>query len=196
MRSIEQLRSRFDPVSGRIDGAPLTERHLTDLRGCFYDSAAYEAALLAGNPLLYTVASVECGGGEGDLHYGLGRIMPGRVGSEYFMTKGHFHAWREAAEIYIGLEGEGVMLLEDEGSGTTQIVPLRRHEAVYVPGRTAHRTINVGPSPLTYLGVYPASAGHDYGAIGQRNFRKVLIERNGKPVLLDRSELERVLQKS
>jgi glucose-6-phosphate isomerase, archaeal len=189
MKSLEQLLSRFDPATGQISGAPATYRYLSDLRGCFFDSAAYELALEAGNPLLYSVASVEPGSGDGDLHYGLGRIMPGRVGTEYYMTKGHFHAWRQAAELYIGLAGEGIMLLEEESSAASQIVPLRPHQMVYVPGHTAHRTINIGAVPLAYLGVYPAGAGHDYGAITQRNFHKVLIDRNGKPVLLDRSEL-------
>ena len=189
MKNLEQLLSRFDPTTGQIAGALSTRRYLSDLRGCFFDVAAYESALRAGNPLLYSVSSVEFGRGDGDLHYGLGRIMVGRVGTEYYMTKGHFHSWRQAAELYIGLAGEGIMLLEEEVSGTSQIVPLRPYETVYVPGHTAHRTINIGAVPLAYLGVYPAKAGHDYGAIAQRNFRKVLIDRSGKPVLMDRSEL-------
>ena len=187
MKSLIQLLSKFDPATGQIAGAAATSRYLSDLGSCFLDTAAYQSALQAGNPLVYSVASVALGSGDGDLHYGLGKIMPGRVGSEYYMTKGHFHAWREAAELYIGLAGEGVMLLEEEVSGSTQVVPLRPCQTVYVPGHTAHRTINVGSVPLTYLGVYPAKAGHDYGAIARRNFSKVLIDRNGQPVLLDRS---------
>jgi glucose-6-phosphate isomerase len=189
VKSIDQLLSRFDPVTGEVAGAPMTRRHLGDLRGSFFDAASYEAALRAGNPVLYTVASVEPGHGDGDLHYALARIMPGRIGPEYYMTKGHFHAWRAAAEIYIALTGEGMMLLEDESSSTSYALPLSVNEPVYVPGHTAHRTINVGSVPLAYLGVYPAKAGHDYGAIAQRNFSKVVIERHGKPVLVDRVEL-------
>ena len=44
-------------------------------------------------------------------------------------------------------------------------MPLTPESAVYVPGHTAHRTINTGDMPLTYLGIYPARAGHDYGVI-------------------------------
>jgi glucose-6-phosphate isomerase len=189
MKSIDQLLARFNPHTGEIAGKPTTTRHLSDLRGCFYDNQAYESALQAGDPLLYTVASVEPGQGEGDLHLGVGRIMPGRVGSEYYMTKGHLHTWREAAEIYIGLSGDGMMLLEDQTSGESVIVSLRPNEMVYVPGHTAHRTINIGTAPLVYLGVYSAKAGHDYTATAQRNFRKILIDRDGKPVLMDRAQL-------
>ena len=40
-------------------------RHLADLRGSFADSAAYEAALTGGNPLLYQVSAVEPATGDG-----------------------------------------------------------------------------------------------------------------------------------
>jgi glucose-6-phosphate isomerase len=189
MINLDHLLSRFDPQTGEIAGAPSVSRHLSDLRGCFACSAAYEETLQHGDPLLYRVSSIEPAGGPGDLHYGAGILMPGRIGQEYFMTKGHLHAWREAAEIYIGLSGEGVMLLEDEGSRESRLVPLRPHHAVYVPGRTAHRTMNTGNVPLTYLGIYPARAGHDYGAIATRNFRCVVVERHGQPVMLERIDL-------
>jgi glucose-6-phosphate isomerase len=189
MNSIEQLLTQFDPETGRIGNAPMTQRYLSDLRGCFFDEAAFERALGNGDPLVYTVAAVEPGSGEGDLHYGIGVIYPGRIGDEYYLTKGHLHAWRPAAEFYIGLRGEGVMLLEDEASGESRMEPLKPNHAVYVPGRTAHRTMNTGSEPLVYLGVYPGRAGHDYGAIAERNFRCVVVERNGRPAMIDREKL-------
>ncbi|MBX7123392.1 MAG: glucose-6-phosphate isomerase [Opitutaceae bacterium] len=182
-----RILSHYNPATGELAGAKPVERRLADLRGCFANSAAYETALAAGNPLLYRVASVEPAVGEGDLHYGVGCLMPGKIGDEYFMTKGHLHAWRPAAEFYFGLTGEGVMLLEDEAAGESRIVPLLPHHAVYVPGHTAHRTMNTGTAPLTYLGVYPARAGHDYSTIAQRNFRHVVVERGGKPVMIPRA---------
>ena len=186
--NIQNLLSQFNPETGEIHGIQGTERHLNELSGCFADAAAYEKALQDGNPLLYSVAAVAPADGDGDLHYGVGLLMPGRIGTEYFMTKGHLHSWRAAAEIYIGLTGEGVMLLEDEASGESQMVPLRPNQAVYVPGHTAHRTMNTGSVPLTYLGIYPAKAGHDYGAIAKTNFRCVVIEKEGKPVMVKRGD--------
>ena len=159
----DRLLSHYNPATGELAGSKPTERRLADLRGCFADTAAYEAALTAGNPLLYRVASVEPAAGEG-----------------------HLHAWRPAAEFYFGLSGEGMMLLEDETTGESRLLPLRPHHAVYVPGRTAHRTMNTGTVPLTYLGVYPARAGHDYSAIAQRNFRMVIVERAGRPTMIER----------
>ncbi|MDX2185314.1 MAG: glucose-6-phosphate isomerase family protein [Opitutaceae bacterium] len=180
---VSQLLSRFDPLTGTIAGASRVERRLADLRGCFADTTAFEAAVAQGNPLVYSVAAVEPGSGEGDLHYGLGVLMPGRIGREYWMTKGHLHAWRPAAEFYIGLSGKGVMLLEDEAGGEARMVPLEPNSVVYVPGHVAHRTMNTGDSPLAYLGVYPARAGHDYAVIAERNFRHLVVEAAGRPVL-------------
>ncbi|MBI5382845.1 MAG: cupin domain-containing protein [Opitutae bacterium] len=189
MLDLPQLITRYEPESGKIIGAPSVTRRLSDLRGCFADTKAFEAALAADNPVLYRVGAVEPGVGAGDLHYGVGLLMPGRIGNEYYMTKGHLHSWRDAAEIYFGLTGEGVMLLEDEASGESRMVPLLPNQAVYVPGHTAHRTMNTGTTPLTYIGVYPAKAGHDYAAIAQKNFRCVVIERNGRPTLVERTQL-------
>ena len=46
--------------------------------------------------------------------------------------------------------------------GESRMLPLSLHRR-YVPGHTGHRTANVGDTPLSYIGVYPARAGHDYG---------------------------------
>jgi glucose-6-phosphate isomerase len=190
MLPTEMLLSGYDPASGEIAAAPTVKRHLSDLRGCFADADAYEAALARSNPLLYTVAAIEPAHGQGDLHYGVGKLMPGRVGREYFMTKGHLHAWRPAAECYFGLGGEGVMLLEEEATGESCIVPLRPNGVVYVPGHTAHRTVNVSTVPLIYIGVYPAQAGHDYSTIAAKNFRHVVVEQGGRPTLVERMDFK------
>ena len=185
------LATHFDPVTGTIEGYPLTVRRLSDLQGSFADEQAYQRALGMGDPLVYTVSGVEAPPEEGQLSYALGLIMPGKIGQEYYLTKGHFHAWRPAAEVYIGLAGEGFMLLESEDGSQNQMLPLRPHHAVYVPGHIAHRTVNTGGVPLTYVGVYPAQAGHDYDAIARKNFRHVILELDGKPSMIERSELLR-----
>jgi glucose-6-phosphate isomerase len=189
MLNTETILSRFNPATGEIAGVPMVKRHLSDLRGCFADDAAFEAALAENDPLIYTVASVAPADGDGDLHYSLGLILPGKIGGEYFMTKGHLHAWRPAAEFYVGLSGDGMMLLEDEVTGESRMVELRPNSVIYVPSHTAHRTMNVGSAPLTYLGIYPAKAGHDYSTMVKNNFRCVVAERDGKPAMIERKKL-------
>lgn len=188
MLSLDKLLTRYNPQTGEMPGATMVQRHLSDLRGCFADTTAYETALATVDPLLYSVGAVEPASGDGDLHYGVGMLMPGKIGDEYFMTKGHLHSWRPAAEFYFGLTGEGVMLLEDEATGECRMAPLQPNGVVYVPGHTAHRTMNVGKTPLTYIGVYPAKAGHDYSTIAKTNFRCVVAERDGKPTMIKRKD--------
>lgn len=185
---IEQaVAGRFDLECGRIAGAPLLRRTLKDLAGCFADPAAYRRELAKEDPLVYTVSSVEPADGDGALHYGLGVLQPGRVGDEYYLTRGHLHAWRDAGEVYVGLRGTGFLLLEEEDSGASGLLLLEAGGVVYVPGRTAHRTVNTGSEPLVYLGVYPARAGHDYAPIARRNFRHCVVAGLDGPRWIERA---------
>lgn len=182
----EDLTVTFGLDSARIADRPMVERRLSDLQGCFADEAAFFEAVALGNELIYAVTAVEPASGDGQLHYGLGILYPGRIGAEYYLTKGHLHSHRPAAEVYIGLRGEGAMLLEDEATGESRLAPLRAQSVVYVPGHTAHRTMNTGSEPLVYLGIYPSNAGHDYASIAARNFGMVVVERDGRPTMLPR----------
>ena len=176
---------RFDPLTGLIDEREATVRRLADLAGSFVDPAAFQQALATENPVIYRATQVEEAIGDGALHYGLAVIYPGKVGAEYHLTKGHIHAWRPAAELYLGLRGRGMMLLENEETGEAAALPLTAGGTVYVPGFTAHRTVNTGDEPLVYWGILSSAAGHDYGAIGQRNFRQVVVEIEGKPTIME-----------
>jgi len=180
---LKSLFVQFDLDS--LDGLKFSERRLSDLANCFADPNAYAKAIADGNPLLYRVASFEPRNGDGQLHYGLGILEAGKVGAEYYLTKGHLHSYRPAAEVYLGLRGEGMMLLEEE-NGEAYALPLRANSVVYVPGHTAHRTMNTGSEPLVYIGVYPSNAGHDYGTIAERNFQQVVVEVNGAAVVMKR----------
>jgi glucose-6-phosphate isomerase len=57
--------------------------------------------------------------------------------------------------------------------------------AVYVPKRYAHRSINTGSDPMVTFFVFRADAGHDYGTIEQKGFRKLVVAREGNPVMID-----------
>ncbi len=183
----------FDAQRGTLEGQVEQVRRLSALDGCFADADAYAAALAEGDPPIYATSGAEAAEGEGQLHYVIGSIQPGKVGQEYYMTKGHIHAWRPAAEVYIGLRGEGMMLLEDEQSGECMALPLRAEQVVYVPGHTAHRTINTGSEPLVYWGVLSSAAGHDYGAVAERNFPLVVVEVDGTPQVLERAAYKQLL---
>jgi glucose-6-phosphate isomerase len=55
-----------------------------------------------------------------------------------------------------------------------------------VPARYAHRSINVSPDePLKTFFVFRGDAGHDYGSIERKGFRKLMVERDGAPAIID-----------
>lgn len=178
---------RIDIAAGTIAGCPLTPRTLSQMKDVFADAASCARMLHSGDPLLYTVSTCVCGDGPGDLHCGLGVIHPGRVGDEYFMTRGHMHARRDAPELYIGLRGKGIMLMQHEDGTGSSTAELTGECLVYVPGHTAHRTVNTGDDPLVYLGIYGADAGHDYEPVRTRNFSDVVVRRGDRPAVVARS---------
>lgn len=109
-------------------------------------------------------------------------IQPGVVGSEYHMTKGHYHAERDTGEVYVGLRGSGYLLLMTE-EGRSAATPMGPGTVAYVPPRWAHRTVNTGAEPFRFFAVYPGQAGHDYGSIEQAGFRQRVLASPEGPVL-------------
>jgi len=43
--------------------------------------------------------------------------------------------------------------------------------------------MNTGDEEFIFLAVYPGDAGHDYKAVEERGFAKVLVEERGSPQL-------------
>ena len=87
----------IDGRSGSVE--PSTEKYikrLSDLRGLFRDEAALDRAIAKGDAIAYEV--IDYRKSESDLAFGTTIMMPGKVGDEYFMTRGHFHARRECGE--------------------------------------------------------------------------------------------------
>ena len=183
----------FDPATAVISAFEGSNRWLSQLDDCFADELAYQAMLSQRDQVIYGLTSIDMASGEGQLHYGLGILQPGKVGSEYFMTRGHLHAWRPAAEVYICLRGQGMMILEHETEAAVSVLPFSANSVIYVPGYTAHRTVNVGNQPLVYWGVLSSEAGHDYEAIRQRNFSQVVIQLDGKPCAVSRIDYLQML---
>ena len=177
---------RFDPSTGLAppEVAPL-QRRASDMKGMFSDEEALNSLVAAGNPLLYEFYDMGVPENEGDLAYGTSIVYPGRVGNEFYMTKGHFHTILDTAEVYYCLAGYGMMMMESP-EGDVQYKELRPGDALYVPGRYAHRSINLSSDEklVTYF-VFRADAGHDYGTIERKGFRKLVLSGNGGYVIED-----------
>jgi glucose-6-phosphate isomerase, archaeal len=161
------------------------ERRLSVMRGQWRDAVAFDRMLALGDPVLYEVYERRRPEWAGELLHGVSIVHPGKVGDEFFMTKGHFHAVLDTAEIYHCLAGEGRMVMETP-EGEWAVEELYPGRVLYVPPRWAHRSVNTSArEDLVTLFVYPADAGHDYGTIERRGFRKLVIERAGAVVVVD-----------
>jgi len=179
----------FDLHSGHSKGAKSTTRLLSQMRGMYMDDAAFDKLAASDDPLVYEFYELGAPNHAGDVAAGTSIVYPGKVGKEYFMTKGHFHTIEDTAEAYYTLSGEGYMLTENK-AGDWVAHPISAGQMVYVPKGYAHRSINTGNTPLVTFFAFRGDAGHDYGTIEQKGFRKLVIEEGGKPVIIDNPKWE------
>ena len=165
-----------------MHGTPLqsSEKKLGQLEGVFRDSDAWQS--MSPDTLVYRVQWHEAiaQGTEGGLFWGTTSIAPGRVGDEYFMTRGHFHAKRDRGEYYCTVQGRGMLLLMDEERATRAEV-MEPGSLHYIPGYIAHRTVNTGDTPLVFWACWPSDAGHDYETIAKQGFSARVLDRDGSP---------------
>jgi glucose-6-phosphate isomerase len=152
----------------------------------YADSAAAAAKTAADDdPVVYEFYELSAPEDAGDLAFGTSIVYPGKVGREYFMTKGHFHTVIDTAEVYYTLSGEGFLLMENP-EGNVALHPMKPGNAVYVPKRYAHRSVNSGSVPLVSFFVFRGDAGHNYATIETKGYRKLVVEGNdGKPQMID-----------
>ena len=175
----------INPDSGLIEGHPALRRTLSYMRNMFFDQEAVEKMLAVDDVKLYDFFDLGLPAAAADLAIGTSIVYPGKVGDEYFMTKGHFHEVLDAAEAYHCLAGRGCMLMENP-EGEWEAAELLPGRVVYVPGRYAHRSVNFSPDqPLVTFFAFRGDAGHDYASIEKQGFRKMAVERNGKPEFVD-----------
>ena len=164
------------------------QKRLSDLRGLFLDPAALEQRIRDENdPVCYENFAFNESQADGDIFFGTTILYPGKVGSEYHLTRGHYHRKRDHAETYQALSGHGLVLFEQE-DGTTSTAELTPGKVTYVPPFWAHRSVNISGVPLVFLWTCPVEAGHDYEALRGRGMRQVVVERDGRPCVEQRPQ--------
>lgn len=173
-------------IGGKTGIAPYqvrTERRLSDLREHFLDRNLVEDTLSREeNPVIYEVYEIPQKPIDGSLNVGCTIMRSGKIGSEYYFTKGHYHNKEAASELYMGLKGEGIILMQNR-KGEARDLKLKPNNAVYIPPGYAHRTVNVGSSQLVFLAIYPSDAGHNYESILETGFSRVVVEKDGRAVI-------------
>ncbi|MFB9278404.1 glucose-6-phosphate isomerase [Cohnella cellulosilytica] len=174
----------FSLNNGLSDTAPSLKRYLSKMAGMYADDAAFRERLQREDTLVYEFHELGVPEAAGNLAFGTSIVYPGKIGDEYFMTKGHFHTILDTSEVYYCIGGKGLMLMENP-EGEWDVREFSPGTAVYVPGRYAHRSINTGHEPLITFYVFRADAGHDYGTIETKGFRKIVVEQDGRPAAID-----------
>ena len=168
-----------------MSGAPVREsaKTLAQMRPLFSDQAA--ADVMDGEQVLYRVQWWETvpAGTVGGLYWGVTRIEPGRIGDEFYMTHGHFHADPSRAEYYGTVEGEGMLILMDR-SRKTWAERMSAGSLHYIDGRHAHRVVNTGDAPLVFWACWPSDAGYDYSTIASEGFGARVLKTGDGPTLV------------
>jgi len=159
-------------------------RKLSDMKGMFLDAESERRILEKEDPMIYSFSERILPEENGHLQLATTSIHPGKIGNEYFMTKGHYHKRPDTSEVYLGLEGEGCLLIQTE-KGDFESIDIRPGVVAYIPPYWGHRMVNTGSTPFVFFAVYPGDAGHNYGDIEKTGFVKILIERNGKPLFIN-----------
>ncbi len=163
-----------DVIPSRVDNHII--RKLSAMKGQFLDQDTFNTMVTEDDRVIYEVYEVKRPEVEGEFLMGISIVHPGKVGNEFYMTKGHFHTILDTAEIYYCMRGEGYMVMETP-EGETSVEPLKPGSVLYVPPRWAHRSVCTSrQEDLVTFFAYPGNAGHDYGTIEQTGFRKLIIE--------------------
>lgn len=157
---------------------------LKTLKGIFSDTKAFEAT--DPDTVIYEVEVHDNGlheGQPGGLFLGISHIYPGKIGQEYYMTRGHLHQKIDTGEYYWGIAGQGLLLLTAPTGETSihEVVPESLH---YIPGKYAHRLINTSNVKLSVGACWLTESGHDYRK-NQSLFSKKVVEIAGQQTIQD-----------
>ncbi len=170
--------------TGELSPGKRVLRRVSDLRSLFFDQRAAEELIQNGDPLMYEVIYAEVPEEEGHLGHCTTILYPGKVGAEFFFTKGHRHENLGTAEIYFCLQGKGKLLMESV-NGDFEALDMFPGSSSYIPPYWSHRTVNVGTEALIFYCIFPGNAGHDYATIEKNGFLRLVIEESGEVRFMD-----------
>lgn len=178
------MQVKIDFNTGIIEGCRVTIRRLSDMAEFYSDQVSVNNMLKKNrDPCIYEIYEYSNPADEGNLNFGTTIIYPGKVGNEFYMTKGHYHQ-KNAGEVYQGLRGNGILLLQNR-KGEFRNIEMGKGSLVYIPPEWAHRSVNIGDELFIYYFVYPSNSGHDYETIRRTGFMKLVVEKNSKPCIID-----------
>ena len=185
IKNLKSLAIHFNLENGLSPDREPTKRMLSAMDGMYLNNNALKDMIKEKDILVYEFYELGIPEDPGELAFGTTILYPGKVGKEYFMTKGHFHSKIDTAEIYYCLRGRGYLLMENP-EGEVELREMTPGVSVYVPPSFAHRSVNISETEsFVMFFVFRADAGHDYKTIETKGFRKLIIEKDGKTTIID-----------
>jgi glucose-6-phosphate isomerase len=184
-KNLKSKAIKFNLENGLSPDIKSIKRRLSDMESMYLNNEILKKMLKKEDTIIYEFYDLGLPETPNELAYGTTILYPGKVGDEYFMTKGHFHEILETAEIYYCIKGHGILLMENQ-EGQIEIQEMKPGISIYVPPKFAHRSINISDNePLISFFTMRADAGHNYKTIETKGFRKIIVEKNGKPEIID-----------
>jgi glucose-6-phosphate isomerase len=170
----------IDGMTGAV--APATGRYVKKLSALreLYQQPSLVDAYIAEHGDVDAYEVIEYRREGCDICFGTTIMAPGKIGSEYFLTRGHYHARPECGETYYTQSGEGLLLLHSR-SGERRAIEMRPGICAFIPPEWAHRSVNTGTVPHVFVWNCMIDAGHDYAEIAGRGMRQLAVERDGRP---------------
>lgn len=175
---------QFDILTGQIEPCSVYEpRHVSNLAEMFFDQDSVQKAIEEGDPAVYEIRHTHFVTRNSDMALGVSTIFSGKIGGEYYMTKGHVHERDDQPEIYYCVRGSGLLLMDDL-NGDFRAAPFNTGTIVHIPPQYAHRVVNSGADVLIFVSAFHLAAGHDYAPVRQKGFAYRVCEEDGQPVLV------------
>jgi len=109
-------------------------------------------------------------------------MAPGKVGAEYYMTRGHFNAGPARAEFAVGIRGRGLMLLRTK-EGEVGHYEIEPGGFCYIPATFAHRAVNTGSETFVFVSICAGDTGHDYATTDGDFFARAKDDGHGQVIV-------------
>jgi glucose-6-phosphate isomerase, archaeal len=150
-------------------------KYIGELAGIYASEDSFQrSAEQRGGEIAYRVNELRFTEQPSDLITGISILNPGKVGSEFFMTRGHLHRRADRPETYYCVSGHGILLMETL-DGKVEAAEMRPGNIVYVPPFWIHRSINIGSEIFATLFSYPADAGQNFEIVRKANGFQLLV---------------------
>lgn len=143
-------------------------RKLSDMKKHYQEQNEVKKILKQGkDPLIYTVFRKDL---DDKKNLSLTLMKPGKIGNEFFMTKGHKHD-KPHKELYVLVKGQGKLILQDIDDNV-KVINLKKNKEIRIPGDSAHRLVNTGKETLEVITIDFKDVGKDYST----EFKKRILD--------------------